>query len=304
MRVCVTGAAGHLARALLPELCAASWVQSVIGVDRVSPVFRHSKFVPVVCDVADPEALAAAARADALVHLAYIVLRGRASRDEMRRVNVTAAQAMIGAATAGRVVVLSSAAVYGSGEGVTEHAPIAPLSGFLYAENKAELERWIAMHAVQAAVLRPHIILGPHALPLLRQLAAMPVYPRVPDPQPRLQCVHETDVARAILAALRSDASGAFNLAWSEPFVWRSLARSSHRRTIGLPLSWLRAALWLAWRVGGWGGEPGWLAGAAHSLTLDCTRARDELGWTALHDPLSSAAEQRGVNAGRAEPRA
>jgi UDP-glucose 4-epimerase len=288
MRVCVTGAAGHLGRALLPGLCAASWVKSVIGVDRVSPVFRHPKFRPVVTDIADPEALAAAGRADALVHLAYIVLRGRTSRDEMRRVNVAAAQAII-AAAAGRVVVLSSAAVYGSGEGVTEQAQLAPLPGFLYAENKAELERWIALHAAQAVVLRPHIILGPHALPLLRQLAAMPVYPRVPDPQPRLQCIHETDVARAILAALRSNSAGAFNLAWPEPFAWRSLARTSHRRTIGLPLPWLRAALWLAWRVGGWGGEPGWLAGAARSLTLDCTRARDELGWTAQYDPLDFA---------------
>jgi nucleoside-diphosphate-sugar epimerase len=287
MRVCVTGAAGHLARALLPELCAASWVESVIGIDRVLPVFRHPKLRPVVCDIAGPEALAAAGRADALVHLAYIVLRGRASQDEMRRVNVAAAQAIIAAAAAGRVVVLSSAAVYGSGEGVTEQAPLAPLPGFLYAENKAALERWIAVHAVRAAVLRPHIILGPYALPLLRQLAALPVYPRVPDPQPRLQCVHERDVARAILAALRSDAAGAFNLAWSEPFAWRSLARMSHRRAIGLPLAWLRAALWLAWRVGGWGGEPGWLAGAARSLTLDCTRARDELGWTALRDPFA-----------------
>jgi len=289
MRVCVTGAAGHLARALLPELCAASWVEEVTGVDRVTPEFRHPKFRPCVSDIADPEALAAAGRADALVHLAYIVLRGRTSRDEMRRVNVAAAQAIIGAAATRRVVVLSSAAVYGSGEGITEQAPLAPLPGFLYAENKAELERWIARHAVRAAILRPHIILGPRALPLLRQLAAMPVYPRVPDPQPRLQCVHESDVARAILAALRSDAAGAFNLAWPEPVVWRSLARSSHRRSLAVPLPWLRAALWLAWRVAGWGGEPGWLAGAARSLTLDCTRARDELGWTAQYDPLDFA---------------
>lgn len=289
MHVCVTGAAGHLARALLPELCAAPWVEGVIGLDRVPPEFRHPKFRPVVSDIADAEALAAAGRSDALVHLAYIVLRGRTSRDEMRRVNVAAAQAIIGAAAAGRVVVLSSAAVYGSGEGVTEQAPLAPLNGFLYAAHKAELERWVAVHAVRAAVLRPHIILGPHALPLLRQLAAMPVYPRVPDPQPRLQCVHETDVARAILAALRSNAAGAFNLAWPEPFVWRSLARSSHRRALGLPLPLLRVAFWLAWRVGGWGGEPGWLAGAARSLTLDCARARDELGWTALRDPLDPA---------------
>jgi len=291
MRVCVTGAAGHLAHALLPPLCAAGWVDSVIGIDRVPPGFRHPKFSAIVSDIAGATALGEAGRAGALVHLASIVTRGRASAREMQRVNVDAAMAIIGAADAAgaRVVVLSSAAVYGRGAALTESAPFSPLAGFAYAETKAALERWIAAHAPRTAVLRPHVILGPHALPLLKQLAAMPVYPRVPDPQPRLQCVHEADVAHAILLALRSGAAGAFNLAWPEAFAWRALARARHRRAIGLPLSWLRAGLWVIWRLSGWGGEPGWLAGAADSLTLDCARARDELGWTPLHDPFAAS---------------
>jgi nucleoside-diphosphate-sugar epimerase len=260
----------------------------VVGVDRVQPGFRHPKFASVVSDIADASATAEAERAQALVHLAYVVTRGRTSAREMRRVNVDAAKTIIGTAdaTGARVVVLSSAAVYGRGEGIAETAPLAPLPGFLYAENKVAMECWIAAHAPRAAVLRPHIILGPNALPLLRQIAAMPVYPRVPDPQPRLQCVHEADVARAILLALRSGSTGAFNLARPESFTWKALARAQHRRAVGLPLPWLRAGVWTAWRLGGWGGEPGWLSGAAHSLTLDCTRAHDELGWTATHDPF------------------
>lgn len=290
MRVCVTGAAGHLARALLPPLCAATWVESVVGVDRARPEFRHAKFTAVKSDIANAGARAAVEHADALVHLAYIVARGRTSAREMRRVNVDAAQSLICAAVAAgaRVVVLSSAAVYGNGEALTERAPLAPLAGFLYAAHKAELEGWIATHAPQAAVLRPHIILGPHALPLLRQLIALPVYPRLPDPQPKLQCVHETDVARAILLALRTAASGPFNLASLDTFAWKAFAQIRHRRAIAFPLPALRVALWLAWRVAGWGGEPGWLAGATHSLTLDCTRARDVLGWSATHDPLGT----------------
>jgi UDP-glucose 4-epimerase len=289
MRVCVTGAAGHLARALLPTLCAATWVESVTGVDRAKSQFRDPKFTAVVADIAGAEALGAVGRGDALVHLAAVVTRGRTPAREMRRVNVAAAQAVIASAAASgaRVVVLSSAAVYGSGESLTERAPLAPLAGFLYGQTKADLEHWIAMHAPRAAVLRPHIILGPNALPLIRQLVTLPVYPRLPDPQPRLQCVHEADVARAIVLALRSDASGPFNLASPEPFAWKALARE--RRAIGIPLPALRAALWLAWRVAGWGGEPGWLAGASHSLTLDCTRAREVLGWAATHDPLATS---------------
>jgi UDP-glucose 4-epimerase len=293
MRVCVTGAAGHLAHALLPSLCAANWVESVIGVDRVPAEFRDPKFTPVLDDVAGTEAAGAIGRSDSLVHLAAIVTRGRTSAREMRRVNVEAAQSVIGSAAASgaRVVVLSSAAVYGSGEALTERAPLAPLGGFLYGQTKADLERWIETHAPGAAVLRPHIILGPNALPLVRQLVAMPVYPRLPDPQPRLQCVHEADVAHAILLALRSDVSGPFNLASPVSFAWKALARE--RRAIGIPLPALRAALWFAWRVAGWGGEPAWLAGAARSLTLDCTRARDLLGWVATRDPLAASSQAR-----------
>jgi len=288
MRVCVTGAAGHLARALLPPLCAADWVASVLGVDRQPIGFQDPKFKPVIGDVAGAAARDAAAQAEALVHLAGVVVRGRTSAAEMRRVNVEAAQSILGAAAAAgaRIVVLSSAAVYGKGEAVTEQAPLAPLPGFLYAEHKAALERWIAAQIPRAIVLRPHIILGPNALPLLRQLAALPVFPRLPDPQPQLQCVHEDDVARAVLLALRSSVSGPLNLARAESFCWASLARSRHARAIAVPLPVLRAALWTAWRVTGWGGEPGWLAGAADSLTLDCSRARAALGWRAALDPL------------------
>ncbi len=292
MRVCVTGAAGHLARALLPPLCAADWTERVTGVDCVPPSFRHPKFTAVVGDIAAEATLREAGRADALVHLAYVVMRGRVSAEEMRRVNVDAAISVIGAAAGdARVVVLSSAAVYGNGEAISENAPLAPLPGFLYAAHKAEMEDWIARRAPRAVVLRPHIILGPNAIPLLLRLATLPVYPRLPDPQPKLQCVHEADVAHAIMLALRSDAAGAFNLAWPESFSWRTLARSRHRHALALPLAWLRAALWLAWRATGWGGEPGWLAGAGRSLTLDCTRAREVLGWTATRDPFETKSE-------------
>lgn len=50
---------------------------------------------------------------------------------------------------------------------------------------------------------------------------------------------------------------------------------------MSLPLPRPVASLLLggAWRLCGWGGEPGWLDGIASSLTLDCSRAERELGW-------------------------
>jgi nucleoside-diphosphate-sugar epimerase len=203
-------------------------------------------------------------------------------------VNLDASLALIAAAR-GRVVHVSSASVYGRGEALAEDAPLAPLVGFRYAEHKAALDDRVAAVRPDAAILRPHIILGPHALPLLRRLARLPVYPRLADPQPRVQAVHEADVAAGIVAALHADARGAFNLAHSRTFAWKELVlrHSSYAVPVALPV--LALLLHAAWRASGWGGEPGWLAGARDSLTVDCTRAARVLGWKATLDPLEAA---------------
>jgi nucleoside-diphosphate-sugar epimerase len=288
MRVCVSGAAGHLARALLPRLCGDPRIAGITGIDVAPAAFAHPKLAFVRADLADPAALAAARDADALVHLAFVVLRGRTPAAAMRRVNVEASRRLIEAAR-GRVVHVSSASVYGRGEALAESAPLAPLRGFLYAEHKAALEGAVAAIRPDAALVRPHIILGPHALPLLKRLVRLPVYPRLPDPQPLLQAVHEDDVADAIVRVLHADARGAFNVAHPRTFSWKSLvlANAPHARALPLPL--LAAGLRAAWSLTGWGGEPGWLAGAPHPLTIDSTRAQRELGWTATRDPLAAA---------------
>lgn len=287
MRVVVTGAAGRLARAFLPMLCADPAIARVTGIDRMPPAFGHAKFEPVVADIGDRAAHARLRGADALVNLAFVVLRGRLSLNEMRRSNVDATRALLSAAhdaKVGSIVQLSSAAVYGHGTRLAEDAPLAPLPRFGYALHKAEVDAWIAQALPGIAVLRPTIILGPNAQPLLKRIAAAPCHVRLPDPQPRLQCVHEDDVARAVALALTQRASGAFNLAAATEFSLRELVLARHPHAPGVPLALSRLALGLAWRTTGWGGEPGWFDGITETLTLDCARARTVLGWRPRHE--------------------
>ncbi|MGE5088980.1 MAG: NAD-dependent epimerase/dehydratase family protein, partial [Candidatus Levyibacteriota bacterium] len=246
MRVVVTGAAGRLARAVLPMLCAEPAIAQVVGIDRVQPAFGHLKFRALVTDIGEQAAHAQLRGADALVNLAFVVLRGRQPLREMLRANVDATRALLSAAHdagVGSVVHLSSAAVYGRGTDIAEDAPLAPLPRFRYALHKAEVDAWIAQELPDAAVLRPTIILGPHAQPLLMQIASAPLYVRLPEPQPRLQCVHEDDVAQAIALALTRRASGAFNLAAPADFSLRELVLARHPRARGVPLALARAAL-------------------------------------------------------------
>ena len=291
MRIVVTGAAGRLARAVLPLLCEHPAIERVTGIDRAAATYRHRRFVAHVADIADRTAHETLRGADALVNLAFVLLRGRMPLAAMTATNVDATKALLSAAAnAGipSIVHLSSAAVYGQGTDLTEEAPLMPLARFAYAQHKADVDCFLAATLPQVAVLRPTIVLGQNAQPLLKALLALPFFVRVPDPQPRLCVVHEDDVASAVLLALERRARGPFNLAAPSTFSVRDVVRAWHAWAPGVPPVLARAALEVAWRTTGWGGEPGWLDGAAASLTLDCTRARTLLGWRPRHDDCNA----------------
>jgi nucleoside-diphosphate-sugar epimerase len=295
MKVLVTGSSSHLARALLPLLCAQEQISGVTGVDIAAPHFKHEKFHAERCDIRDSRLASLYAEHDALVHLAFVVLRGRMRESEMASINVDGSSRVLRAARdAGiaRLIHLSSAAVYGEGDSVTEDAACAPLPGFLYGEHKARLESLLAAEVPECVRLRPHVILGPNAQPLLRTLLNLPLYVALP-PQlatARLQCVHENDVAQAILLALECDVRGPFNLAAADTFGYREFIQSRHRHALGLSQGLARTGLHAAWRLAGWGGEPTWVDGLARTLTLDCSRAARELGWQCRHGSAATLA--------------
>jgi nucleoside-diphosphate-sugar epimerase len=288
VRVFLTGAASHLARALLPGLLASPGITSVTGFDRRPCAYPHPAYIPLRGDVRTANWPALLERQDALIHLAFVVLRGHLPETQMRAINVDASQALFSAAAAmPRVIHLSSASIYGQGEHLDENAPGAPLPGFLYAAHKAELEAWLTRHHPRVVRLRPHVILGPHSQPLLRNLARSPFYPALPVP-PHYQAVHEHDVADAILAALQRDAAqGPYNLAHAETFTLQSLARRRWGRlATPVPTALLKAGFGLLHATLGIGGERAWLDGLNASLTLDCRKATRELDWQARRQPL------------------
>jgi nucleoside-diphosphate-sugar epimerase len=283
MRVLVTGSSGCLARALLPALLAHPRITAVTGVDCRDAPLALERLRSIRADLRNHEALGLLAGHDALVHLGFVVLRGRRTIADMRSVNVDASIAWLRHAHRlglARIVHLSSAAIYGGGEALSESAPLAPHPGFQYAAHKAELESWLARSLPAAVSLRPHAILGPNAQPLLKWLVRQRACVALPDPQPLLQAVHEDDVARAVIAALDGQATGAFNLAAPQAYSLRALARARHRLILPIPRRAARSALSLAWRLTGFGGEPAWIDALQRPLTLDCRRARDVLGWT------------------------
>lgn len=302
MRVVVTGSSGCLARALLPQLCEDARIERVLGIDLAPPTFAHDHFRALALDIRDPQLGAHLAGYDALIHLAFVVMQGalgkrRRDRALVRAINIDGSRNVFSAASRSGVrtgIHLSSAAVYSlpsSTPRMDEGAARAGVPGFIYSEDKAALEGWLdgfehEHRAFRLIRLRPHVILGAHAQPLLKTLLRRPLYPRLPEPAPLTQCVHEDDVAAAILLALFAHARGAFNLACADAASFADMQRNLHRHPLPVPLTLARAGMTAAWHLAGWGTDPGWMRALPHALVLDTTRARRDLGWHPRYDTI------------------
>jgi len=315
----VTGSASHLARVLLPRLCADEDVTQVLGVDLRASGFAHAKYAEVQDDVRSPELGRHLRGIDAVIHLAFVVLpsslRGRSRhrhghRELTRDINVNGSANVFTLARQARVaqvVHLSSAAVYGAWPDnpplLDESSPRRAMPGFAYAEDKVVVEDWLDAFEAGAGQdtgpvpnvvrLRPHVILGPHAQPLLRWLLRQPFYPSLPDPQPLTQCVWEDDVAEAILSALRCPRGGCFNLAADPPLSFRDMQRARHALALPLPFALARALHRGLWHISGIAGEPGWFEGMRYSLAVDSRRAERELHWQATRSTYECLQQSR-----------
>ncbi|MHB1607682.1 MAG: NAD-dependent epimerase/dehydratase family protein [Acidiferrobacter thiooxydans] len=289
MRVLITGAAGCLARVLIPMLLGDPRVTELTLHDW-RPIPRDHPKLRILCGDIRDRALGHALRnADAVVHMAFVVIEGDLGRERHNRalaraINLDGTKALVDALDPGaRLIQLSSASVYGtSREPITESAALKPLPGFRYAEDKVLAEEIViaaekeGLHALR---LRPHIILGTHAQPFLRAVLRLPFYPRLRPPAPPLQVVHEWDVAAAIRAALFSPATGAVNLACEDQMSFEAMQRCLHRFALGVNPRLAQATARIAFHYLGVGPDPAWSAGLDRPLVLDCTRARETLGW-------------------------
>jgi len=259
-----------------------------LALDQVRLLYQDPKFAFQQVDIRTPLSPEIFKGVDTVIHLAFAIAQGTMTVKEMRENNVGGSLNVFQAAKQAdvrKIINLSSVSVYGTGENLDESAPLAPSSRFPYAQQKVELERASETDfpEIEFVHLRAHFILGPRAAPLLRRMLTSRLYVSPPRPHPRIQVVHEEDVAAAILAALDPNVhSGAFNLAAPEIVTFPMLVRKTHLFTVGLPIRWLELAV----------GKPPPDGSPRHrpqdtaldilrtTLTVSCNRARNLLGWT------------------------
>jgi nucleoside-diphosphate-sugar epimerase len=143
----------------------------------------------------------------------------------MARVNVGGTRRVLAAAAAAgvnKVVLVSSAAVYGAWPNnpipLTEDAPLRPNPGFPLGVHKAELERLLAEWALDrpgavTTILRPAFVLGAQADHAIARLIRARVPLTVGGSTAPVQFVHEDDATEAIALAVERDLPGVYNVA-------------------------------------------------------------------------------------------
>lgn len=237
-RLAVTGATGFIGSAVARALAA--------GPDEVRALVRTVLDEPlpgveyVSADLTDPASLHGALEgADALLHLASYI---GSDVERSEAVNVRGTRALLAEAEragVGRVLYLSTAAVYGAGphSGVAE-GELTPEPVSATSRTRLEAERLVL--AARGTVLRPGLVLGEGdrwVVPAIAELLA-----RVPawceGGAALLSVVAVEDLARLFAAAVRSSAVGrgrVHHASHPEPISSRELITTLAREGV-LPL--------------------------------------------------------------------
>jgi UDP-glucose 4-epimerase len=269
-RIFVTGGAGYLGSTLVgvlgPRLQAgefdclvASDVRDVPAEQRVPGVeyVRHDVREAGLAD------LLARHRIDTVVHLAAIVTPGaRPDRELEYAVDVTGSRHVLEAcAQTGvrQVIVTSSGAAYGyhadNPAWLTEDDPIRGNEAFAYAHHKRLVEEMLAQYrrdhpALRQVVFRVGTILGETTRNQITALFDKPRLIAIRGARSPFVFVWDRDVVGAIEHAIRTDATGIYNVAGDGALAIEEIAARLGKPCLKLPAGVLRAALALLQPLG------------------------------------------------------
>jgi UDP-glucose 4-epimerase len=325
VKVVVTGATGNVGTALLRRLADEPDVQ-VHGISRRPPAdappYRGVEWTPV--DIGRPGAEElldiAFQKADAVVHLAWLIQPSRDER-ELYRTNVAgSSRVFTAAAKAGvpHLVHMSSVGAYSpthKDHRVDESWPVDGVTSSFYSRHKAAVEHMLNQYETSMLISRPRpgLILQSDAGSEIRDYFLGGLVPRalfrhripiLPLPHDLvLQFVHSDDVADALALILEQRLHGPVNLV-AEPVVTpRALAELLGGRHLPVPPWLLRLLANVTWRLRLQPTPPGWVDLALTAPLLDASRARTELGWHPRHGAEETfEALVRGIGQGKRVP--
>jgi UDP-glucose 4-epimerase len=330
--VMVTGVSRYLGGRFTQLLQADPDISRVIGVDVVPPKQDLGDAEFVRADIRNPiiGKVITQAEVDTVVHMAVIATPvGAGGRATMKEINVIGTMQLLAACqkapSVRKLVVKSSAAVYGSSPGdpamFTEDLEPNAMARSGYAKDSVEVESYVRGFArrrpdVAVTTLRFANFIGPKVQTALTAYFALPVVPTVLGFDPRLQFVHERDGLEVLWRTTLEEHPGTFNIAGDGVILLSQAIRRAGRPFVPMPSP---AAPWIGQvlrRLGVADFSPEQMRFLAHGRVLDTTAMREILGFTpryttveafddfvqqqGLHGPLSrdtvTAVERRLVD--------
>jgi nucleoside-diphosphate-sugar epimerase len=259
----ITGVSGYFGKVLMPLLEQDHEIEKIIGIDIQPPpegnAWKKLEFHQM--DIRNPDLEQVIQGADALVHLAFILMR-RPKDNNIDDVNIRGTQEVI--KTVGRLgilklIITSSVVAYGLHADnpipLTEESPLRPNTNLYYSHAKAMNEKFLDQFCQEhqemiVTRLRPPTIVGPSAEKELMAQVVADTIPVIQGFDPLIQLLHEDDLAKALYMVICEDIPGIYNVTSEEPRSARQLAQSRNARVLPLPgfVIWGMSAIF--WRLG------------------------------------------------------
>ena len=299
--VLVTGISGNLGRALAKQLHTDA---RVIGVDRRPFAGKPKDIDHFQVDLrkARVEDAFRRRRVDALIHLG-IMHDPRMPFSEAHSFNVVGTQRILDLCIrhgVRKAVVLSSANVYGprpdNSNFLPEEAPLMAADRVSDVRDLIEVDMYAQSFMwrhpeLETVILRPVNIVGPSVR------NAPSNYLRIESPltvmgfDPMVQLIHEEDVCRALVLALRPGLRGVYNVTGPGEVPLSAVLRELGRRPLPVPHPLIRPLLRRAFEARLTGFPPGEVDHIQYLCVVDGSRFARDAGWSpswSLRDTIRS----------------
>lgn len=288
-RVAVTGVAGNLGRVLAKLLHTET---HVVGIDR-RPFRDRPKDVDhheVDLRKARVEEAFRHGRPDALIHMG-IMHDPRESFTEAHSFNVLGTHRILDLCVrhgVKKVVVLSSANVYGpspeNSNFLPEETPLMGADRFSDVRDLVELDMYAQSFMwrhpeMETVIIRPVNIVGPTVRNAPSNYLRLETPVTVMGFDPMVQLIHEEDVARAMVLALRPGVRGVFNVTGPGEVPLSAALRELGRKPIPVPHFLVRPLVRRLFEARLTSFPPDEIDHIQYLCVVDGSRAARDLGW-------------------------
>ncbi|MCP3820610.1 SDR family oxidoreductase [Streptomyces sp. A3M-1-3] len=312
-RIVVTGATGNCGTSVVKALGEDPSIASVLGIARRIPAWSPEKTEWAAADLSlDPGLEGYFEGADAVIHLAWKFQPTHEPAVTWRTNVLGSVRVFQAAAAAGVPVLVHASSVGAYSPGPKDHTvdETWPTHGWPeagYCVEKAYLERVLdafePQHpGIRVVRMRPGFMFKKESASEQRRIFAgrfipgallrpglLPAVPGIAGL--RFQALHTDDAAQAYRLVLEREVRGPFNVAAEPPVDAKVLARLLDARVLRVPRTMARSILSAAWGMHLVPASPQLFDAVLQLPLMDCTRAHDELGWSARHTAVEAIEE-------------